>query len=115
MLGYLAYTASSAALLGFGLDSLLEVGASLVAVWELSGSDDARRAIALLLLGGAYVGLGTYLLAVSLVALVAGDAEFIRRPIRGSVEHSRPPESFDGFANEVEANADPDLGGRPRD
>lgn len=33
-----AWMARSAASAGFGLDSLIEVGASIVAVWELSGA-----------------------------------------------------------------------------
>lgn len=70
VLAYLAYTASSVGLLGFGLDSLIEIGASLVVVWELSNSDDAHQAMALLLIGVAFVGLGIYLLAVSVVTLI---------------------------------------------
>lgn len=70
VLGYLAYTASSVGLLGFGLDSLIEIGASLVVVWELSSSSDARQGVALLLIGVAFVGLGVYLFAVSALALI---------------------------------------------
>jgi hypothetical protein len=33
----------SVALAGFGLDSLIEIGASTVAIWELSGSGEERQ------------------------------------------------------------------------
>jgi hypothetical protein len=33
-----AVAARSVALAGFGLDSLIEIGASMVVLWELSGS-----------------------------------------------------------------------------
>ena len=39
-----AIEARSVALTGFGLDSLIEIGASVVVVWELSGiSEDRQR------------------------------------------------------------------------
>ncbi len=41
VLAFLAVTASSVALAGFGLDSFIEIGASMVVLWELSGT--ARR------------------------------------------------------------------------
>ena len=50
MLGVAAWSARSVALAGFGLDSLIEIGASIVVVWDLSGSsDEARQRRALLL------------------------------------------------------------------
>jgi divalent metal cation (Fe/Co/Zn/Cd) transporter len=64
-----AYLASSVALLGFGLDSLIEIGASAVVLWELSGFGDERRAHALRLIGYAFVALAAYLLIQSGVAL----------------------------------------------
>jgi divalent metal cation (Fe/Co/Zn/Cd) transporter len=56
-----AITARSVALAGFGLDSLIEIGASVVVVWELSGSDPAREGRALRLIGVAFLTLAAYL------------------------------------------------------
>ena len=52
VLGVAAWSARSVALAGFGLDSLIEIGASIVVVWHLSGSrDEARQRRALRLIG----------------------------------------------------------------
>lgn len=72
VLGALALTASSVALAGFGLDSLIEIGASAVVLWELSGSGARRRGLALRLIGAAFVALALYLLVQSTVALATG-------------------------------------------
>ena len=47
VLAIAAISARSVALAGFGLDSLIEIGASAVVVWELSGTGE-ERALALL-------------------------------------------------------------------
>ncbi|BCZ22797.1 cation transporter [Mycobacterium senriense] len=67
-----AIEAESVALAGFGLDSLIEIGASLVVIWELSGTGAARRRKALLLIGAAFGALGVYLMVQSTMVLVAG-------------------------------------------
>ena len=67
-----ATRASSVALAGFGLDSLIEIGASTVVLWELSGTGEERQRRALRLIGGAFVALAVYLLAQSSVALITG-------------------------------------------
>lgn len=67
-----ALEAKSVALAGFGLDSLIEIGASLVVVWELSGTGAARRRKALRLIGAAFGALGVYLTVQSTLVLVAG-------------------------------------------
>jgi divalent metal cation (Fe/Co/Zn/Cd) transporter len=72
VLAILAIAASSVALVGFGLDSLIEIGASTVVLWELSGSGEQRQRSALRLIGGAFVALAIYLLVQSTVALIAG-------------------------------------------
>ncbi|ARC55498.1 hypothetical protein AS850_00215 [Frondihabitans sp. 762G35] len=72
VLALLAITTSSVALAGFGLDSLIEIGASTVVLWELSGSGEERRRRALTLIGGAFVALALYLLIQSTTALLAG-------------------------------------------
>lgn len=72
VLAWAALSARSVALAGFGLDSLIEIGASAVVVWELSGSGETRRRRALRLIGGAFVLLAAYLAVQSTVALVTG-------------------------------------------
>jgi divalent metal cation (Fe/Co/Zn/Cd) transporter len=70
VLAWLAITASSVAIAGFGLDSLIEIGASVVVVWELSGTGQARQRRALRLIGVAFVLLAIYLTAQSAAALI---------------------------------------------
>ena len=72
VLARLAFLASSVSLVGFGLDSLIEIGASTVVLWELSGTGEARQRRALQLIGGAFVALAVYLTAQSTVALAVG-------------------------------------------
>ncbi len=72
VLAVLASISSSVALLGFGLDSLIEIAASTVVLWELSGTGEARQRKALRLIGIAFVALAAYLLVQSAVALVSG-------------------------------------------
>ena len=71
LLAILAAQSSSVALLGFGLDSLIEIGASVVVIWELTGRDGARQQLALRLIGWAFLALAAYLLVQSAVALIA--------------------------------------------
>jgi divalent metal cation (Fe/Co/Zn/Cd) transporter len=72
VLAVLAYTSASVALLGFGLDSLIEIGASTVVIWELTGTGEQRQRVALRLIGVAFVLLAAYLLVQAVVALLAG-------------------------------------------
>jgi divalent metal cation (Fe/Co/Zn/Cd) transporter len=44
VLAIAAIAARSVALAGFGLDSLIEIGASTVVIWELSGAGQAPNA-----------------------------------------------------------------------
>jgi divalent metal cation (Fe/Co/Zn/Cd) transporter len=67
-----AITARSVALAGFGLDSLLEIGASTVVIWELSGTGVERQLCGLRLIGYAFAALAVYLLVQSTVVLAAG-------------------------------------------
>ena len=55
--------ARSVALAGFGLDSLIEIGASTVVIWELSGSGEERQRRGLRAIGYAFAALAIYLLA----------------------------------------------------
>jgi hypothetical protein len=49
--------AGSAALAGFGLDSAIEIFASVVVVWQLKGLDQGRDKLALKLIGTAFITL----------------------------------------------------------
>ena len=72
VLGFAAVAARSVALAGFGLDSLIEIGASTVVIWELSGTGAERQRRGLRLIGWAFAVLAAYLLVQSTVVLVAG-------------------------------------------
>lgn len=72
ILAVAAISARSVALAGFGLDSLIEIGASTVVIWELADSGPCRQQRALRLTGYAFAALAVYLLAQSTVVLAAG-------------------------------------------
>ena len=66
-----ALGARSVALAGFGLDSLIEIGASTVVLWELSGTGEDRQRRVLRLIGVAFAALAAYLAVQSTVVLAA--------------------------------------------
>ncbi|MFF4013786.1 cation transporter [Streptomyces sp. NPDC001843] len=72
VLSVAAISARSVALAGFGLDSLIEIGASTVVIWELSGSGEDRRRRALQLIGVGFALLAVYLLGQSTWVLASG-------------------------------------------
>ncbi|NKQ58181.1 cation transporter [Amycolatopsis sp. K13G38] len=72
ILAITAVSARSVALAGFGLDSLIEIGASTVVIWELSGTSEARRRRALRLIAAAFALLAVYLVVQSSVVLATG-------------------------------------------
>ena len=72
VLAIAAIAARSVALAGFGLDSLIEIGASTLVIWELSGSGAERQRRALRLIGSGFAALAVYLLAQSTLVLAAG-------------------------------------------
>jgi divalent metal cation (Fe/Co/Zn/Cd) transporter len=72
VLGFAAVAARSVALAGFGLDSLIEIGASTVVIWELSGTGEERQRRGLRMIGYAFTALALYLLVQSTVVLAAG-------------------------------------------
>jgi divalent metal cation (Fe/Co/Zn/Cd) transporter len=72
VLAVAALGARSVALAGFGLDSLIEIGASTVVLWELSGTGEDRQRRALRLIGAAFAALAAYLAVQSTVVLAAG-------------------------------------------
>jgi divalent metal cation (Fe/Co/Zn/Cd) transporter len=65
VLAVTALRAHSVALAGFGFDSLVEIGASTVVVWELRDVFGARRRRALGLIGVAFLVLSLYLVALT--------------------------------------------------
>lgn len=70
VLSVAAIEARSVALAGFGLDSLIEIGASTVVLWELADVARERRQRAMRLIGFAFVGLAVYL-AIQSTAVLA--------------------------------------------
>jgi divalent metal cation (Fe/Co/Zn/Cd) transporter len=72
VLAVAAIGARSVALAGFGLDSLIEIGASTVVIWELSGTGEKRQRRGLRLIGYAFAALAVYLLIQSTFVLATG-------------------------------------------
>jgi divalent metal cation (Fe/Co/Zn/Cd) transporter len=72
VLAIAATLARSVALAGFGLDSLIEIGASTVVIWELSGTGEERQRRGLRLIAYAFAAVAVYLLTQSTVVLVIG-------------------------------------------
>jgi divalent metal cation (Fe/Co/Zn/Cd) transporter len=69
---FAAISAGSVALAGFGIDSLIEIGASTVVVWQLTGTHAEREQRAMHLIGGAFVALAIYIAVQSTYLLVGG-------------------------------------------
>ncbi len=65
-----AVVAHSVALAGFGLDSLIEIFASVVVVWQLTGTGQHRERRALRLIGGAFFALAVYILVQTAITLL---------------------------------------------
>jgi divalent metal cation (Fe/Co/Zn/Cd) transporter len=65
-----AVTAHSVALIGFGIDSLIEIFASVVVVWQLKDVGHGRERPALRLIGAAFFALAVYILAQATRVLV---------------------------------------------
>ena len=72
VLAVAAVAARSVALAGFGLDSLIEIGASTVVIWELSGSGPDRQRRAMHIIGVLFAALTVYLAIQSTVVLAVG-------------------------------------------
>jgi divalent metal cation (Fe/Co/Zn/Cd) transporter len=67
ILAIAALRAHSVALVAFGLDSLIEIGASIIVVWQLTGTDPNRRSSALRLISAAFFTLAVYVLVQSTI------------------------------------------------
>jgi divalent metal cation (Fe/Co/Zn/Cd) transporter len=72
VLALAAIRARSVALAGFGLDSLIEIGASTIVIWELTGTGAERQRRGLRLIGYAFAALAVYLTIQSTVVLATG-------------------------------------------
>jgi len=66
---FAALKAHSVALGGFGLDSVIEIFASVIVVWELTGANEAWERKALKLIGVAFFCLALYILVQSCYTL----------------------------------------------
>ena len=73
ILALAALAASSVALVSFGLDSLIEIGASTVVVWELTDTAAGRENRALRLIGWAFCAIAAYIAVQASVTLALGD------------------------------------------
>jgi len=74
--------AGSIALIGFGIDSLIEVLAGAVVVWQLWGVSSVRDRRTLVLIGVALVSLAGYVSVQALIALLTGSKS--QAPRQGS-------------------------------
>lgn len=72
VLAWAAVVARSVALAGFGLDSVIEIGASVVVVRDLRGSGGVRRALATRSIAVAFGLLAVYLAVQGAVVLATG-------------------------------------------
>jgi divalent metal cation (Fe/Co/Zn/Cd) transporter len=72
VLAYAALAARSVALAGFGVDSVIEIGASTVVLWELADVAQNRQRRALRMIGVAFVALSIYLAVQSTIVLAVG-------------------------------------------
>jgi divalent metal cation (Fe/Co/Zn/Cd) transporter len=67
-----AIRSGSAAAAGFGFDSAIEIGASLVVVWELTGAPQEREPLGLRLIGYAFIALAVYVTVQAAYSLIGG-------------------------------------------
>jgi hypothetical protein len=70
LLAVAAIRSGSPAAAGFALDSVIEIGASLVVVWELKGQTGDRERTALRLIGLAFIAVAVYVTAISAHSLM---------------------------------------------
>ena len=75
VLALAAISSRSVALTGFGLDSLIEIGASMVVLWELAGVAQDRQRRAMRLIGASFVAVAIYLAVQSTVVRPTGKLE----------------------------------------
>ncbi len=80
VIGIAALRARSVALSGFGLDSLIEIFASVVVIWHLSDSRRDREKLALQLIGGSFLSLAVYIIVQAAYIFAVGG-----RPVPSSL------------------------------
>ena len=68
-----ALSAGSVALAGFGLDSLIEIGASTIVVWQLKDTGGTRERPALRLIGIAFIALAIYIATQATYTLISAN------------------------------------------
>ena len=68
-----ALAASSVALASFGLDSLIEIAASTVVVWELTDTAAGRERLALRLIGAGFFAIAAYIAVQASILLASGE------------------------------------------
>jgi divalent metal cation (Fe/Co/Zn/Cd) transporter len=73
ILAVAAIDAASVALASFGLDSLIEIGASTVVIWELTDTAAKREGRALRLIGWSFFTIAAYIAAQASYLLAVGD------------------------------------------
>jgi len=66
-----AYAAKSVALAGFGIDSIIEIFASLVVVWQLKAINNDKERLAERMIGIAFFLLAAYLVVQSAIVLLS--------------------------------------------
>jgi hypothetical protein len=76
---------SSTALIGFGLDSVIEVSSAAAVAWQFAGADPERREkVALRVVAGSFFGLAAYVTVEALRALIGAERPEHRRFPSGS-------------------------------
>lgn len=73
LLAVAAVAASSIALASFGLDSVIEIGASTVVIWELTGAGAGRERPALRVIGWSFLAIAAYIAVQATYVLAVGD------------------------------------------
>lgn len=68
----LALNASSLSLFGFGIDSVIEIFASVVVIWQLKSINKDKEQFASRLIGSAFVLLSLYILVQAIIAILDG-------------------------------------------
>jgi hypothetical protein len=111
ILAIAAVSARSVALAGFGLDSLIEIGASTVVIWELSGTGEERQRRGLRLIGYGFAALAVYLLAQSTVVLASGYRPQHRRTGNPWNKNFMPSASAPRRSRRERAGCSPRTGG----
>jgi divalent metal cation (Fe/Co/Zn/Cd) transporter len=72
VLAIAAVRAGSVALAGFGLDSLIEIGASTVVVWQLTDTGGTRERTAMRLIGGGFIAIAIFIAVQGIYLLSTG-------------------------------------------